>query len=178
ASEFALPISVGIQLVNHDRAVHAAVASQISLAITIDIKLSDDEAARRWTLPDARVNGFAAPRDIAWQTDVNRHKPCWQFPSQRFANVPQTVRSAHKNFSNALSKRQRVEWVGVSNFSLFEPQTFRDEDAVQSVEEELHQQCEQGSGNCALKIVPESFRLSPLIIGSPNPPTPMSAASV
>ena len=30
----------------------------------------------------------------------------------------------------------------VSNFSLFEPQTFRDEDAVQSVEEELHQQCE------------------------------------
>ena len=34
---------------------------------------------------------------------------------------------------------------------LFEPQTFRDEDAVQSVEEELHQQCEQGSGNCALQ---------------------------
>jgi hypothetical protein len=32
--------------------------------------------------------------------------------------------------------------IGVSNFSLFEPQTFRDEDAVQSVEEELHQQCE------------------------------------
>ena len=28
--------------------------------------------------------------------------------------------------------------IGVSNFSLFEPQTFRDEDAVQSVEEELH----------------------------------------
>jgi hypothetical protein len=41
--------------------------------------------------------------------------------------------------------------IGVSNFSLFEPQTFRDEDAVQSVEEELHQQCEQGSGNCALQ---------------------------
>jgi hypothetical protein len=40
---------------------------------------------------------------------------------------------------------------GVSNFSLFEPQTFRNEDAVQTVEEELHQQCEQGSGNCALQ---------------------------
>jgi hypothetical protein len=39
----------------------------------------------------------------------------------------------------------------VSDFSLFEPQTLRDEDAVQSVEEELHNQCEQGSGNCALQ---------------------------
>ncbi len=77
------------------------MAAQVSLAITIDIMLSDDEAARHWTLPDARVDGFAAPRDIAWQTDVNRHKPCCQFSSQRFANVPQTVRSAHKNFSNA-----------------------------------------------------------------------------
>src|SRR5277367_2368958 len=35
--------------------------------------------------------------------------------------------------------------------SLFEPQTFRDEDAVQSVKEELHQQGQQGSGNCALQ---------------------------
>src|ERR1700730_5596370 len=43
-------------------------------------------------------------------------------------------------------------WViGVSNFSLFEAQTFRNEDAVQSVEEELHQQCKQGSGDCALQ---------------------------
>src|SRR5580704_8837691 len=39
----------------------------------------------------------------------------------------------------------------VNVFSLFEPQSFRDEDAVQSVEEELHQQCEQGSGNRALQ---------------------------
>jgi hypothetical protein len=54
------------------------MASQVSLAITIDIKLSDDEATRRWTLPDARVDGFAAPHDIAWQTDVNRYKPCCQ----------------------------------------------------------------------------------------------------
>src|SRR5271157_3436817 len=98
------------------------MASQVSLAITIDIKLSDDEAARHWTLPDARVDGFAAPRDIAWQTDVNRHKPCCQFSSQRFANVPPTVQSTHKNFSNDV--------IGVSNISLFEPQTFRDEDAV------------------------------------------------
>jgi hypothetical protein len=47
------------------------MATQVSLAIAIDIKLSDDEAARHWTLPDTRVDGSAAPRDIAWQTDVN-----------------------------------------------------------------------------------------------------------
>jgi hypothetical protein len=57
------------------------MAAQISLAITIDIKLSDDVAAGHRILPDAGVNGFAAPRDIAWQTDVNRHKPCCQFSS-------------------------------------------------------------------------------------------------
>jgi hypothetical protein len=66
AAEFALPISVGIQLVNHHRTVHAPMAAQVSLAITIDVKLSDDNAARHWTLPDARVDGFAAPCDITW----------------------------------------------------------------------------------------------------------------
>jgi hypothetical protein len=88
-------------LVNHDSTVHASMAAQVSLAITIDIKLSDDEAARHWTLPDARVDGFAAPVDIAWQTDVNGQKPFCHFSSRRFASVPQTVRSAHKNFSKA-----------------------------------------------------------------------------
>src|SRR6266403_3385417 len=105
------------------------------------------DVARHWTLPDARVDGFAAPVDIAWQTDVNGQKPFCHFSSRRFASVPQTVRSTRKNFPNAALPGMS----GVSNFSLFEPQTFRDEDAVQSVEEELHQQCEQGSGNCALQ---------------------------
>jgi hypothetical protein len=72
------------------------------LAITLDIKLSDDKAALHWTLPDARVNGFAAPRDIPGQTNVNRHQPCCcQFSSQRFANLPPALRSADKGFSNA-----------------------------------------------------------------------------
>jgi len=57
----------------------------------------------------------------------------------------QPMAAQDKNFPNAALPGPS----GVSNFSLFEPQTFRDEDAVQSVEEELHQQCEQGSGNCA-----------------------------
>jgi hypothetical protein len=59
------------------------------------------DVARHWTLPDARVDGFAAPVDIAWQTDVNGHKPCCHFSSRRFASVPQTVWSTRKNFSNA-----------------------------------------------------------------------------
>jgi hypothetical protein len=76
------------------------MAGQVSLAITVDIKLSDDEAARDWTLPDARVDGFAVPVDIAWQTDVNGHEPCCHFSSRRFASVPQPFGAPHKNFSN------------------------------------------------------------------------------
>jgi hypothetical protein len=90
------------------------MASQVSLPITIDIELSDEEAAWRWTLPDARVDGFAAPRDIAWQSDINRDKPC----CRQFSNVPQTARSADKKLPKSALN------------SLFEPQTFRDKDAV------------------------------------------------
>src|SRR5260221_2944770 len=68
-------------------------------------------------------------------------------PPDALPSVPQTVRSTRQNFSNAALPGPSA----VSNFSLFEPQTFRNEDAVQTVEEELHQQCEQGSGNCALQ---------------------------
>jgi hypothetical protein len=72
------------------------------LAITIDIKFSDDDAARHRTLPDARVDGFAAPVDIAWQTDVNGHKPCCHFSSRRFASVPQTVCSTREKLLEML----------------------------------------------------------------------------
>jgi len=92
-----------------------------------------------WTLPDARVDGFAAPVDIAWQTDVNGHEPRRHFFSRRFASIPQSVRSAARKLLDCCATGRVT---GVSNFSLFEPQTFRDKDAVQSVEEELHQQCE------------------------------------
>jgi hypothetical protein len=67
------------------------MATQVSLAIPVDIKFSDDDAAQHWTLPDARVDGFTAPHDIAWQTDVNGHKPCSHFSYRRFASLPQTV---------------------------------------------------------------------------------------
>ena len=44
--------------------------------------------------------------------------------------------------------------------SLFEPQTFRD-GRGQSVEEELHQQREQGSGNCALQNRASVIQIEP-----------------
>src|ERR1700757_733688 len=58
------------------------------------------------------------------------------FSSRRCASLAQSVRSAARK---------------LLNFLLFEPQTFRHEDAVHSIEEELHQQSQQGSGNCALQ---------------------------
>jgi hypothetical protein len=58
------------------------MAAQISLAIAIDIQLSDGEPVLRRTFPDARVDGLAAPRDVTRQTNVDRNKPCCQCSSQ------------------------------------------------------------------------------------------------
>jgi hypothetical protein len=81
------------------------MAAQVSLAVSIDIKLSDHNAAHHWTLPDARVDSFAAPADIAWQTDVNGYNPCYHFFSRRFAGVPQTAWSPRKNPSDGALPR-------------------------------------------------------------------------
>jgi hypothetical protein len=37
-----------------------------ALTKLLDIKPSDDATAWHWTLPDARVDSFAAPHDIPW----------------------------------------------------------------------------------------------------------------
>jgi hypothetical protein len=49
------------------------MAAQVPLAITIDIQFSDDDTAQHRTFPNAGMNGFATPVDIAWKTDVNRY---------------------------------------------------------------------------------------------------------
>jgi hypothetical protein len=76
------------------------MSAQVSLAITIDIQFSDDDATQHWTFPDACMDGFAAPVDITWQTDVNGYKSRYHFSSRRFAGATQTDRSFGKNFSN------------------------------------------------------------------------------
>src|ERR1700758_2738926 len=85
---------------------------------------------------------------------ISRGKPMLTDTSRPTISPPDALPAYYKPFgapAKFLECCATGYVIGVSNFSLFEPQTFRDEDAVQSVEEELHQQCEQGSGNCALQ---------------------------
>ena len=73
AAELALPVTVGVELVDHDRAIRATVAAQIALAVTVDIQAPDHEAARSGSFENAGVHGLAAPADVAWQADVDRY---------------------------------------------------------------------------------------------------------
>jgi hypothetical protein len=52
------------------------MSAQVSLAVTIDIQFPNGHATDDWALPDAGVDSFTAPVDIAWETDVNGYKPC------------------------------------------------------------------------------------------------------
>jgi hypothetical protein len=54
------------------------MASQVSLAVTIDVKAPDHDTALRRGFPDTRVDGLAAPCDVPWQTDVDRQKLSYQ----------------------------------------------------------------------------------------------------
>src|SRR5580692_468276 len=81
AAKLAHPVAVRIQLVHHYRTVRASVAAQVSLAVAIDVEASYRETAVHWIFPDAGVNDFAAPGNIAGKTDVERNKACWQCPS-------------------------------------------------------------------------------------------------
>lgn len=62
AAEFALPVSVGIHLVNHDGKIQASMAKQVSLAVTVYVKPSGHDTAQCWIFPDTGADGLAMPR--------------------------------------------------------------------------------------------------------------------
>jgi hypothetical protein len=54
------------------------VATEVALAVAIDVESSNHNAARRWIFPNAGADGFAAPGNVARETYVNRYKLCYQ----------------------------------------------------------------------------------------------------
>jgi hypothetical protein len=68
------PVAVGIDLVDVDRAVHAAVAGQVALPIALDIQPVDAAAARHRILPDRGMHRATLPRDVARESDVYREQ--------------------------------------------------------------------------------------------------------
>src|SRR5262249_26136657 len=76
STEFALPIMIGVDLIDEDGAVLTAVPSQVPLAVAIDIESPDHAPALNGCLPNGGVDGLPSPRDIPWQTHVDRKQAC------------------------------------------------------------------------------------------------------
>lgn len=74
SAEFALPIPVGFELINHNGTMFTAVAFEIALAVAVQIEPSGKDAPGDRAFPDRGADDFALPRNLTWQADVNRQK--------------------------------------------------------------------------------------------------------
>ena len=72
AAELALPIGVGLDLVDEDRPMFAAVPGQITLAVTVDVEPPHHPPALDGRFPDGGVYGFPLPLDIARHAHIDR----------------------------------------------------------------------------------------------------------
>src|SRR5262249_43500163 len=70
ASQEALPVPVGIHLVDENGALFSTVTSEIGLRVAIDMKLAHHPSPLDRELPDRRSHGLAGPCDVAWKTDI------------------------------------------------------------------------------------------------------------
>jgi hypothetical protein len=73
--EMALPIAIGLNLVNKDGPMLAAVPHQIPLTIALDVEPPRHPPALNGRLPNGGVDRLSLPRDIARQTNVDRKNP-------------------------------------------------------------------------------------------------------
>ena len=64
AAKLALPIAIGVDLIDENGAVLAAVANQVSLPIAIDIEPADRARTLNRCLPNGGVDGLPLPGDI------------------------------------------------------------------------------------------------------------------
>jgi hypothetical protein len=72
--EVCLPISIGIELIDHHRAMLTAVTDEVTLPVAVKIKATCHNSAGYRQLPNGGVHHPALPLDIAWKTDIHRDK--------------------------------------------------------------------------------------------------------
>ena len=70
STELALPMAIGVHLIDEDGAVLAPVSRQIPLPVAVDIEPPCHAAALNRCLPDGRANSLFSPRDVAREADV------------------------------------------------------------------------------------------------------------
>ena len=65
-------MTIGLDLVNEDGALLAAMAVEVALAVALQIEPADPAAPLHGILPDPGVHRAALPRDVAWKSDIDR----------------------------------------------------------------------------------------------------------
>jgi hypothetical protein len=72
STELALPMMIGVDLINEDGPVLATVPSQVPLPVAIDVELTYHVSALNRCLPNGGVDGLPSPRDVTRQAHVDR----------------------------------------------------------------------------------------------------------
>src|SRR4051794_16494141 len=74
SSELAFPVPVGVELVDEDGALLAAVTAQIPLAVPVDVELAHAARSGDGVLEDSREDRLALPPHVLWHADVDRQQ--------------------------------------------------------------------------------------------------------
>ena len=72
-TKIARPVTVGSELVDHERTLLAAMGPEVRLAVTIEIQPAGENPPRHRRLPDRRPDSPALPRDVLGKSDVYRN---------------------------------------------------------------------------------------------------------
>jgi hypothetical protein len=70
APKKALPVVIGIHLVDEDGALLSTMTREIRLPIAINIELAYHPPSVDWKFPDRRSDSFALPLHFTWETDI------------------------------------------------------------------------------------------------------------
>ena len=83
SSELAFPVAVGVDLVDEDGALLAAVAGQIALAVAVDVELAHPARAGDRVLEDAGEDGLPLPGHVLRHADVDGQQGAHRMASLR-----------------------------------------------------------------------------------------------
>ena len=73
-TELALPVAVGVDLVDEDGALLAAVPAEVALSVPVDVEPAHSARSGYGVLEDAGEHGLALPRHVLRHADVDRQQ--------------------------------------------------------------------------------------------------------
>src|SRR6202023_2346458 len=76
STELALPIVIGVDLINENGPVLAAVPSQVPLPVAVNVEPPYRAPALNWRLPNGGADVLASPREVTRQAHVDS-KQAW-----------------------------------------------------------------------------------------------------